>query len=105
MKTSEREVLSSPPAMIPSNEKQHPTRSGFNPDHAGKVAECDGGRPIPGTRFATREEFCGRLTGEYIDHGDPPWRWYLMVDLRKRPEGYEADAVWCEEASLFFVDE
>ncbi|MBW2422289.1 MAG: hypothetical protein JRH19_27400 [Deltaproteobacteria bacterium] len=63
----------------------------FDPAYAGKRAECDGGGPIPGTRMAGRQEFTGTLTGEYIEQGDPPWRWYLMVDLvvtlsrRRRP--------------------
>jgi hypothetical protein len=77
---------------------------GFDAALAGKRAECDGGGPIVGTRFATREEFTGTLTGEYIDHGDPPWRWYRMVDLVQSPEGYPADSVWCESGNLFVID-
>jgi hypothetical protein len=61
---------------------------------AGKRAECDGGGPIDGTRFAGRQAFAGTLTGEYIDHGDPPWGWFLMVDLTKPPpKNYAWDAV------------
>jgi hypothetical protein len=45
------------------------------------------------------------LTGEYVDHGDPPWRWYLMVDLFRKPEGYPTDAVWCESESVFLLDD
>jgi len=81
-----------------------PARRGFDPAIAGKRAECDGGGQIAGTRYAGRQEFTGTLTGEYVDHGDPPWRWYLMVDLTEKPEGYPADAVWCESGSVF-VDE
>lgn len=78
-----------------------PARSGFDQAVAGKRAECDGGGPIEGTRFASRQEFTGTLTGEYVEHGDPPWRWYLLVDLVRKPEGYSADTVWCESESLF----
>lgn len=80
-------------------------RPGFDPDMAGKRAECDGGGPIPGTQLAARMEFTGTLTGEYFDHGDPPWRWYLMVDLSKRPDGWSWDAVWCEAGNIFLIDE
>ena len=72
---------------------------------ARKRAECDGGGPIEGTRFAARQEFTGILTGDYIDHGDPPWRWYLMIDLLRKPEGYPWDSVWCESGSLFLIEE
>jgi len=82
-----------------------PLRSGFDPEMAGKLAECDGGGPVGDGQYAARQEFTGRLTGEYVDHGDPPWRWYLMIDLRKKPEGYAAESVWCESQSLFLIDE
>ena len=85
--------------------ERHPTRPGFDPDVAGRRAECDGGGPVAGTHFAGRQDFTGTLTGEYVDHGDPPWRWYLLGDLSRRPEGYLADPVWCESGSLFFIDE
>jgi hypothetical protein len=78
---------------------------GFDADRAGKRAECDGGGAIPGTRFAGREEFAGTLTGEYVDHGDPPWRWYLLTDLVRRPEGYPGRAVWCLAENLFVEGE
>lgn len=45
------------------------------------------------------------LTGQYVDHGDPPWRWYLLADLEKKPPGYPADSVWCESGSLFVMEE
>jgi hypothetical protein len=79
-------------------------RKGFDSEMAGKKAECDGGGHIAGTRFAGRQEFTGTLTGEFVDHGDPPWRWYLMVDLTQKPEGYPADAVWCESGSVFLLE-
>ncbi len=60
---------------------------------------------IPGTKYAGREEFSGTLTGEYVDHGDPPWRWYRLCELTQKPENYEGDAVWCESGNLFVVDE
>ena len=82
-----------------------PRRRGFDKAMAGKTAECDGGGHIPGTHYAGRQEFTGTLTGDYIDHGDPPWRWYLMVSLTRKPESYEHDAVWCESGNLFLADE
>jgi hypothetical protein len=39
-----------------------------------------------------------------MDHGDPPWRWYLMTDLTRRPEGYVHDSVWCESGMVFLVE-
>ncbi|MDP3769130.1 MAG: hypothetical protein U1B78_06675 [Dehalococcoidia bacterium] len=71
---------------------------------ARKQAECDGGGPVAGTGLGSRDEFAGVLTGEYVDHGDPPWRWYLLVDLTRKPHGYPWDAVWCESGSLFVVE-
>jgi len=71
---------------------------------AGKRAECDGGGPVEGTRFAGRQEFAGTLTGSYVDHGDPPWRWYYMTDLVVKPVNYVDDGVWCESESVFLLD-
>ncbi len=84
---------------------EFPVTRGFDESKAGKVAECDGGAHIPGTYYAGRQDFRGTLTGEFIDHGDPPWRWYLMVSLILKPENYEHDAVWCESENLFLDDE
>ncbi|UCE87064.1 MAG: hypothetical protein JSU66_04835 [Deltaproteobacteria bacterium] len=83
----------------------HPTTRGFDASVAGKRAECDGGGPVPGTHFAGRQEFSGTLTGEYVDHGDPPWRWYLLAQLTEKPAGYADDAVWCESGNLFLVED
>lgn len=80
-------------------------RPGFDPTMAGKRAECDGGRGVPGTQLAGREEFAGTLTGVFVDHGDPPWRWYQLGDLTLKPDGYPYEAVWCEAGNLFLVDE
>lgn len=82
-----------------------PARSGFDAGVAGRRAECDGGHSIIGTHFAGREEFAGTLTGEYVDHGDPPWRWYRLGDLTRQPEGYAHDSVWCESGNLFIEPE
>ena len=82
---------------------EQPTTRGFDAQMAGLRAECDGGGPVAGTRYASRQEFAGTLTGDYIDHGDPPWRWYLMTDLTRKPEGYTSDTVWCEAGMLFTV--
>jgi hypothetical protein len=81
----------------------HPTTRGFDPAMAGKRAECDGGHQLPGMKFGVRLEFAGVLTGDYVDHGDPPWRWYLMRDLYTKPESYEGDEVWCEAQMVFLV--
>ena len=81
------------------------TRSGFNPDLSGKRAECDGGGMVPGGRYAARQEFAGRLTGEYRDHGTPPWRWYLMNELTRKPNDYPHETVWCESECLFLLEE
>jgi len=82
-----------------------PVSAGFDPEKAGKRAECDGGGPAVTAKYATREDFAGTLTGEYVDHGNPPWRWYLMVDLTRKPEGYAWDSVWCESESIYLIDE
>ena len=81
-----------------------PARRGFDEAMAGKRAECDGGGPVEG-RHAGRQQFAGTLTGEYFDHGDPPWRWYLMVELTEKPRNYDWDAVWCEAGNVYLVDE
>ena len=82
-----------------------PSVAGFDPGRAGKRAECDGGGPISGTHYAAREEYRGTLTGEYVDHGDPPWRWYLLTKLDRRPDGYPGDTVWCLAGNLFVEGE
>jgi len=80
-------------------------RPGFDAAVAGKRAECDGGHAIAGTHFAGRQEFAGTLTGDYVDHGDPPWRWYLLGALTRKPESYPDDTVWCESGNLFILDD
>jgi len=85
-------------------DRTHPTRPGFDPARAGKRAECDGGGLIA-SGFPARQDFTGTLTGAYVDHGDPPWRWYLMVNLVRKPEGYPGDAVWCESESVFLLED
>ena len=90
--------------MEKANTVKMPTRHGFDPSLVGRRAECDGGGSVPGTHFAGREDFAGSLSGEYVDHGDPPWRWYVLTDLSRKPPGFPADAVWCESESLFLID-
>ncbi len=80
-----------------------PHKLGFNPDYAGKYAECDGGMHVTGN-LSGRQDFTGVLTGDYRDYGEYPWRWYLMKDLVHAPEGYGHDAVWCDEGSLILLD-
>ncbi|MEN9356218.1 MAG: hypothetical protein RL695_389 [Pseudomonadota bacterium] len=75
--------------------------SGFAPEIQGQRAECDGGAPIAGTRFAGRQDFAGTLTGHYRDYGKYAWRWVLLSDLTKKPEGYAHEAVWCDADSLY----
>lgn len=82
-----------------------PAISGVDASVAGRRAECDGGHAIAGTHLAVREEFAGTLTGEYVEEGDPPWRWYLLGDLTRAPEGYPYDTVWCEAGNVFVVDD
>jgi hypothetical protein len=79
-------------------------RTGFDPGLAGRRAECDGGMAVPGTHLVARAEFAGVLTGDFVDHGHPPWRWLLMADLARKPEGWPADAVWCDAGMVFLVD-
>lgn len=78
-------------------------RTGFDASLAGKRAECDGGGLVSAT-LAAREDFAGVLSGEYVDHGDPPWRWYLMTELTLKPDGYRGDVVWCESGNLWVID-
>lgn len=82
-----------------------PVRAGFDENLAGRLAECDGGGPIEGTRYAGRQDFRGRLTGEYVEEGDPPSRWYLMTDLTLKPPQFPSDAVWCEAGNIFLIRE
>lgn len=82
-----------------------PAQRGFDPEMAGRRAECDGGGPQADGSVGSREEFAGTLTGEYFEQGNPPWRWYLMTDLTHTPPGYAEDSVWCESGFLFLVDE
>lgn len=81
-----------------------PVVQGFDPAMAGRRAECDGGGAQIGATVGSRDDFAGTLTGEYFDHGDPPWRWYLMKDLTRSPLGYEEDGVWCESGFLFVIE-
>ena len=78
---------------------------GFSQEHAGRRAECEGGAGIRDTKYAGRQFFCGTLTGHYRDFGGQQfgqhtWRWYLLAELRVKPDGFPHDAVWCEEESL-----
>lgn len=80
---------------------------GFNPDYAGRRAECDGGGPIRGTRLSGRQDYGGTLTGNYVEHASintPPSRWYLMKDLVLKPQGCEDESIWCLEGNLFLID-
>ena len=85
--------------------KANERRPGFDEALAGKRAECDGGGLALGGRYAAAQEFTGTLTGQFYDEGDPPWRWYLMIDLTRKPEDFPSDAVWCESESIFLLKE
>ena len=87
-----------------SEQAERPLVRGFDPAMAGKLAECDGGGMVTGLPYAARQDFAGRLTGDYVDHGDPPWRWYLMTDLTLKPDAYVEDSVWCESGMIFVID-
>lgn len=76
---------------------------GFDPALAGKRAECDGGS-VDSEGRASREEFGGTLTGEYLEYGEPPQRWYLLTALTLKPPYYEEDSVWCETGFLFVME-
>lgn len=77
--------------------------SGFDQALRGVRAECDGGRAIGNTKFAGRQEFTGTLTGEFRDYGPYPWRWYLLSQLTRKPEGFAYEAVWCDADSLTLI--
>ncbi|MBK7250399.1 MAG: hypothetical protein IPI06_05840 [Gammaproteobacteria bacterium] len=89
----------------PPRVEEPPFRRGFDPARHGRRAECDGGRHVPGTKFAGRQFFEGTLTGDYRDFGPYPWRWFLMTSLTKKPAGYGHEAVWCDESSLTLLDD
>lgn len=93
----------SPPSPEP-DPGEAPFVSGFDPERRGRRAECDGGRHVPGTKYAGRQDFAGTLTGHYRDFGPYAWRWYLMTELTKKPQGFGYDAVWCEEGSLTLLE-
>ena len=78
--------------------------SGFAPEMQGRQAECDGGAPIVGTKYAGRQDFVGKLTGYYRDYGKYAWRWYLLAELTVKPQGYLHQSVWCDADSLFLDD-
>lgn len=82
-----------------------PFVSGHTPELKGQRAECDGGRPVAGTKYAGRQEFTGTLTGDYRDFGPYPWRWYLLGELTRKPPGFAYDSVWCDADSLTLIDE
>ncbi len=103
MSDAHRDVASGSPRLREVMER----RPGFNPDFAGKMAECEGGSSAevrPGVVLPAREFYRGRLTGLFFDTGDPPSRWYEMVALEVVPEGYEQSSVWCEEGFLFVTE-
>jgi hypothetical protein len=92
------------PAPEPAGAEAAPFRPGFEPRLAGVRAECDGGAPIAGTHLAGRQDFAGQLTGHFRDFGPYPWRWFLMSDLVRKPQGYELAAVWCDGGNLTLID-
>ncbi len=82
-----------------------PSTKGFDAKMAGKRAECDGGGPSYDRRHISRQDFTGTLTGDYVEEGDPAWRWYLMKDLTVKPDGFPSEAVWCEAGNIYLIDD
>ncbi len=76
----------------------------FDPDIAGRRVHADGGAAAIGSRLASREMFEGRLTGQRMDQGDPPWRWCEIGDLVAKPEEFDGETVWCEESYIYEMD-
>jgi hypothetical protein len=76
---------------------------GYDSALAGKRAECDGGS-VDHEGRAAREDFAGTLTGEYLEYGTPPQRWYLMTGLTLKPPYYDEESVWCETGFLFVME-
>lgn len=91
--------------MVPEDIPDPDGKRGFVAEYADQIAECDGGGPVGEGRYSGRQEFKGRLTGDCVDVGDPPARWYLMVDLIERPDGFAGDAVWCLAGNTFLGEE
>lgn len=77
--------------------------AGFDESRAGKRAECDGGTVFADGNVG-REEFAGTLTGEYMEQGEPAWRWYRMTNLTQKPPDWVWDDVWCESGFLFVLE-
>lgn len=86
----------------PTKTPDIPYKTGFNAEYQGKAAECDGGQHVVGN-LSGRQDFSGILTGDFRDYGNYPWRWYLMSNLVYKPQGFEHEAVWCDEGSLVFL--
>jgi hypothetical protein len=74
----------------------------FDAAIVGMRVQADGGNAAIGSRLASRETFEGRLTGQRMDEGDPPWRWLEIGELTGKPEGFGEDSVWCEESYIYF---
>jgi len=68
---------------------------------AGKYAEADGGSHVPGTNFAARQSFAGRLTGRRMTQGNPPWRFLEIGEFTEKPEGFTHEMVWCHEDDVY----
>ncbi len=92
------------------NENKYERKYDVDESMKGQYAECDGGASQPTILpngewglMPSRETFKGVLTGLYFDQGDPPWRWYEMVILHERPEGYMDETVWCEPGFIFLL--
>lgn len=95
--------LTALPAAMTENGTPPDYTEGFNPAYAGQRAECEGGAGIRDTKYAGRQFFSGTLTGYYREFGQYKWRWYLLTELKEKPDGFPHDAVWCEEESLTLI--
>ncbi len=90
-------------------EQSNDIKYGVDRNLIGRVAECEGGGPVTigsgiGGVVGGREFFRGKLTGIFLEQGDPPWTWYQMGDLEIKPDNYSAELVWCEKDFLFLMD-
>ena len=88
-----------------SDPEAAPYRSRFDQRYQGRRAECDGGQALAGTHLSGRQEFTGTLTGDTREFGDYNWRWYLLAELSRKPDGFSHLAVWCAQESLTLLDE
>lgn len=67
--------------------------------------QADGGAEVVGANHGARELYEGTLTGRRLEYGDPPWRFLEIAALTLAPDGFDAEAVWCEESYVYDLRE